>query len=75
MALQHMAGDGYSDRFVYSKDKLPEGERLWWCDNCGAVFSRHQSERGDKFCNNCEGRHALLTSCIPVGPGSDYVYE
>jgi len=74
MSMKHMAGFGCSDRFVQSRDELPEDERLWWCDNCGAVFDRHHSERGDKFCNNCEYRHGLLNPCDPVGPDADQVF-
>lgn len=70
-----MAGNGYSDRFAESKDELPDDERLWWCDNCGAVFSRHHAERGDKFCYNCEQRDGFLNPCDPVGPGSGEVFE
>lgn len=71
---KHMAGSEYSDRYAKSPDELPDDERLWWCDNCGAVFSRHHAERGDKFCNNCDYRDALLNPCKPLGPGAEDVF-
>jgi rubrerythrin len=64
---------GYSDRFVESPDELNQNKRWWWCKNCGAVFTRHHSQRQTQFCVNCEDRHALLIELKAIGKGNEKV--